>query len=667
MNPEEITCEEGKHYPLYDAANPDHNPSVPRRPTSTQSLRKKHSASSKRSSLKVKPASNKSPQRTITRLFQSLTGSMRAAAHYFHETEDSCSTAENLVKDSGRSSVHFKTRTAIVPAGRRLSTSKAPKPPSLMSIDISSTPFMSVTSLGEESVSECELGPEQTITSTKYQKLSSDDSDSAGTSCQFSGSTPSILSSPPSPTKAVIDDPFCGTSAAIAKPKAEEKTTNRPSYSHIERATHLADDKEAASPLGKSENISTMHGYTSDAESNCDMSETTHPMSSLMPSRQLSMKSISTIGSNRERRPLSPLDLPKLQNAQSLQFFGPIAGAANLKTLNLSVKEMAFSLQSRNISDNYDADAEKSDLEPTMGPRKMWLDAHADRERRYQATMSGTSTDDDSDVGVQLSRSEYLKENRPSRERLQTDSDVDTDIEKGTTEHRLIVADEFVSSLALNRQTPSPASVPLPKSEIFSKSYDPKATSQSSRDTSPTLDVEGIRRFRTESCAYSSSHDDNNATHQERDRNNHTRVEQSYDTSFHLSSKRVQDERSDARILNQASSAPTITLQDELAGIGLPEWRAHSLSPSSETSETEHFDKTREPLSKSRISKTQKKKCYQTWSTDSAFEANEAKIVDALMRLRTAQADVKIILNGAQDKGSEGPLEGSNDLDEAIQ
>ncbi|KAL9622310.1 MAG: hypothetical protein Q9160_003321 [Pyrenula sp. 1 TL-2023] len=516
MNPEEVICEEGQHYPLYDAHNPHHNPALLQRSGSSLNMRRRASASPKKGSLKRSQTPYNSPQKTISRLLHGLTGSMRAAANYFHETENVALESETLVKTESKSSVRFKPKSTISNVPPALSSMSAPKPPtsSLLEIGISRTPFMSTTSLSQAAlpdpfsdISDTKAGPQQ-------RSIIRHSSSASTSSTSLSGGSPTN----------VQETRIRDTGAPLAKETGHKAQGSSPKQSYTGQIEGKFEGLNGIA-FSASPSSSIEVSVKSDVTTNADP-QNGHNSSDISGQKQSSL-------SFRSAQPFteSPNDVTAATTSVNTTFASPSSAKSSTNS--------------------------ETNTEPSMGPRKFWLDVKADRDRRYRATMSGASTDDDSDVGVLLSRSDETKKHTNAGEPSSITSRVQS-----------IVADECVSPLDINRQTPSPAHIPLPKSEVFTRYFELEAMDTIGYIGRPTQQIENVDIFSTEWEAADTPLKDPSRAYEET-----SECDSAYSGSAELSSPKVLASSSEQchdkpllkRFLPQMDQKP-LTLQDELAG-----------------------------------------------------------------------------------------------------
>lgn len=500
INSEEIICEEARHYSLYNERNSEHDPFLLQRSNSPKSV-EKASSSPKRALKGLKQASNESSHGTITKLFQGLTRTMRDAATYFHESENSTSDSERSVETSSTFPVSFKRGKANIQVPPETSDSNTPKAPSLMGVGISRTPFMSEMSLDPAWTSESKmsLDPASLFESETYTELTLEPSNTGESYSKDSGLASDVShqskSIPMQEIGGLPKDPIKDAAATMLEPNVDMMIRLQMSSSNPERGSENAADqgkvpldrrvKRLELNLGQTnENLSPTHGYTSDVESNCELPQPPHSVIPSAVSEKSSSSSKLPIACHRTPRCSSPPVFGEVQNKTNLQSSRALAEDPHgLSATNAHPMGTPRILPSRTFADNYDADAEKSDLEPNMGSREAWLEAHADRERRYQATMSSTSTDDDSDVGVELTRASDPHEHRLCEGRAHPC----IHIKHCSRKNIAVDADKCVSPLSLSKQTLSPASVPLPKLEALTRTSELETPEQSSSSPLPTI------------------------------------------------------------------------------------------------------------------------------------------------------------------------------------
>ena len=174
------TCQEAQHYPIYDSANPEHDPNAPstKSPRKPASIRRGSSRSPAKAPLWKRSPSIKRPPasaRARSRL-QGFADTLRAKANVFyeaqkHSTEDESMPQEALIPPtpgsaksiSSRKSVRFRSGHSVIGSVRPQSspiTIPIKTPPSLPMVNISSTPVFEITSDEEKNLGQIAGAPQ---------------------------------------------------------------------------------------------------------------------------------------------------------------------------------------------------------------------------------------------------------------------------------------------------------------------------------------------------------------------------------------------------------------------------------------------------------------------------------------------------------------------------
>ncbi|KAL9115136.1 MAG: hypothetical protein Q9227_000930 [Pyrenula ochraceoflavens] len=403
---------------------------------------------------------------------------MRAAASLLYEHEDEFSKPSN---SKAKGSVHFNANPEIVEPTSELPPVPNREVPSLMGVNISRTPLLSLASL-DASPDEPKVSKRAMPINISGRPASSHDRKESlkmSTSDDVCGPSERPYESLPTPmpgTNLPLEDPFDvihtterGAETQIELPIRSSELDRLADVDMANRSSQLSvgetikhDDSDATRPL---KDRSLFRGHLGDVESS-DAAETmlnkkTPFCISTPSSEELESPLVFTkdIMKDRESCKAPRLPLRETRNLPGSRCVRnePRSTAPSKKSVQLS-KTPLYTLQCSN-DENKEHQVVNS---PPMGSQKSWLLVQAERASRYHEVMD-ESDDEDKDARVRSTPLSSLEASFPqSAAREDYDSEGPSLFDNARI---TLIPDECVSPLHLGRESCSPTDEPLPKSE----------------------------------------------------------------------------------------------------------------------------------------------------------------------------------------------------------